>query len=577
MTDSLDEQELGARTVNLLASLDTTFRAVASDVAHGRYVFWLGSGLSRSVVPDVSELLRKLLSFLQEQVDPANQSCRFTQALNDIFDISGIPEEISERIELPTPLESWPCVDELVSRLVGQYSRVLDVVVEGEAADYLVWEAIDVPHTYGSPDLEPAAEHLCLAILMLEGVVQSASSANWDGLIESAMERLTGETGAFLRVVVRPEDFAKPAARCDLIKFHGCAVSAVKDPGTFRSTLIARESQISGWATRQDHAIVKGRLEHLVATSGAFVIGLSAQDANLHTILHQANNNLTRIWPMDPPAVVFALDHLGADQRHVLSITYGESYPPNRDDVEEAALLGAHAEPVLLSLVLYTLADKLCSLIRPVVPSDWDGIAVKTLQNGVRSLRDAAASSAGDDAPTFLIRLVAEIGMVLSTFRDGLPLDLSDHRYIPLTAQPISQALLDPNIDSEALGFLAIATSLLGRGAADDLWTLTAGDVQRLNEGVCTITGTSGVSRVILVRDSRVLAQLQGSGQVDMTNPSVLAIHAKRIPARQVRSTSGRYGRNGGQVAREVSIETLVDTSVGADELLASFRESTDL
>ena len=577
MADAFGEREFGATAVALLASFDSRLRSVASGVARGEYVFWLGSGLSRSVVPDVSQLLRNLLSFLQSQVDPANESCRFRNSLNQILDISGISQVTRACIDLTTAIESWPDLADIVQRLVNQYSKVLDIGLEDEDPDFLVWKGIDVARTYGSPELEPAAEHLCIAILILEGAVRSASSANWDGLIESAIERLTSEPAAILRVVVRPEDFAKPEARCELMKFHGCAVKAAGDPGTYRSTLIARQSQISGWTTRPENTLMKEHLGRLVATRGALVVGLSAQDANLHTILHQASENLARTWPVEPPAVVFALEHLGPDQRHVLSITYGESYPPNRHEVEEAALLGANAEPVLLGLVLYTLANKLCALINLVLPSDWDDATLETIEDGVRSLRDAVAGTADDDTPAFVDRLITETGLVLSMFRDGSPPNSSDHRYLPLTAQPISQAVLDPNIDTDALGFLAIAASLLGRGAAGNLWDLTAGDVHRPDEGVCTVTGASGASRVFLIRDSQVLSQLEGGGHVNMTDPSVLVIHAKKISGRQVRSPRGRYGRTGRQFAREVAIESLVTASADADALLASFRQSTDL
>ena len=577
MANISGERNSGASTVALLDSFDSEFRAVASGVTLGRYVVWLGSGLSRSVVPDVSQLLRNLLSFLQERADSANENCRFKNALNDILDISGIPQETRECIDFTKTTESWPGVDDLVQRLLNQYSTVLDVGVANEDPDFLVWEGMDVAHTYGSPDLEPSAEHLCLAILMLEGVVQSAPSANWDGLIETAIQRLAGEPGVFLRVVVRPEDFAQPAARCDLIKFHGCAVRAAADPATYRPMMIARESQISSWTTRQENAVMKGHLEHLMATSETLFIGLSAQDANLHTILSQASENLARAWPVDPPAVVFALERLGAEQRHLLRIIYGESYSSNQQEIEEAALLGAYAQPVLLCLVLYTFADKLCSLIDSVLPPEWDDATLGTLQDGVRRLRDLIAGSADDDASEFVDQFVTTVGMTLSTFRNGSPLDSTDRRYHPLTAQPVSHAVQDPNIDTESLGLLAIAISLLGRGVVDDLWDLSAGDVHSPNDGVCTITRASGASRVFLVRDSQVLAQLEGCGHITMTDPNVLAIHARKIPKRQVRSPSSRYGRTGRQSARQIAVEALVDTSADADELLASFIQGSAL
>ncbi len=575
MADAAEGLELGPRTIDVLAAFDGRLSAVASAVARGEYVFWLGSGLSRSVVPDVSELLRKLLSFLQQQIVPSNDACRFRRALNDILDISSIPQGMRDDIDLTAAVESWPGVEDLVQRLVNQYSKALDVAVENEEPDFLVWEGIDVVHTYGSPELEPAAEHLCLAILMLEGVVRWAPSANWDGLIEKAMERLNRGPEDFLHVVVRQEDFMEPEAHCDLIKFHGCALRAGENPRTYRSALTARQSQISGWTTKPEHAVMKAHLEHLAATKAALVVGLSAQDANLHTILHQARENLPRTWPAEPPAVVFALENLGPDQKHVLRITYGDSYAPNLQNVEEEALIGAYALPLLLGLVLNSLADKLCSLISLV--QDWDDIALQRLEEGVRGLRDVVAGSVGSDASAFVGRLITAVGIVLSAFRTGSPRDAGDRCYDSLTTKPISHAVHEQNIDTRALGFLAIAASLLGRGVAEGLWHLSSGDVNEPGEGVCTAVGGSGLSRVFLVRDAVVLSQLEGQGHVNMSDPSVLAIHAKEIPTRQVRSPQSRYGRTGKQPAREVAIETIVNVSANADELLASFRQRADL
>ena len=451
------------------------------------------------------------------------------------------------------------------------------VLVDGEDPDFLLWEGIDVVNTYGSPDLEPAAEHFCLAILMLEGVIRNAASANWDGLVERAIHRLSGEATGFLRVVVRPEEFSEPDARCDLIKFHGCAVKAHRDPETYRDALIARQLQVSGWTTKGQHSVMKGHLEHLVATSGALVVGLSAQDANLRTILHQAAENLGRSWPVDPPAVVFALEELKQTQRLVLGITYGESYAEHRDEVEAAALLGAYALPVLLALVLYTLADKLSSLIAEIPPAVIDDATKEALQFGIRDLRNRVAGSAGDDALAFVERLVMGVGVVLSVFRTGVPLEATDCRYHPLTSQPIAQTVLDPNVDEGALGFLAVATSLLGRGVADAQWELEAGDPAAPKEGALTVESALGSSRVFLVRDSGALAQLEGDGNINMSDANVLAIHANAIPPRQARKPGSRYGRTGKQPAREVSIESMVDEAPNFQALMSAFRQGASL
>ena len=79
-----------------------------------------------------------------------------------------------------------------------------------------MWEAVDAAETYGNPDLVPDAEHLCIAILMMEGVIRSAPTTNWDGLVEAAMSRLTGNATNHLRVVVLPNDLRDPDARPEL-------------------------------------------------------------------------------------------------------------------------------------------------------------------------------------------------------------------------------------------------------------------------------------------------------------------------------------------------------------------------
>ena len=178
-------------------------------------------------------------------------------------------------------------------------------------------------------------------------------------------------------------------------------------------------------------------------------------------------------------------------------------------------------------------------------------------------------------------------------FRDGSLARVDGGRYQPLTAQPAGQAALDPNIDTDALGFLAVAVSLLGMGVDRGLWRLTAGDVHRPDNGVCAVEsahdatesahdagkGVSDVSasRVFFVRDSGVLSRLEGSGYVNTADPSVVTVHAKEIPERQIRSPRCRYGRTGGQSAREVAIESLVYASTDADGLLSSFKRSTYL
>ena len=563
----------GRTTTEVLASFDDGFAEVARAVAQGQYLLWLGSGISRSVVPDVAALLTKLLRFLQERIDTSDEDCRFTKAVKDILDVPPIPHDVRDAIDLTEPVEAWP-LDDLLTRLVPHYSTVLDVRVAGEERDFLVWDGIDVRTTYGAKDLEPDAEHLCVAILMLEGVVRSAQTTNWDGLIEAAVELLAGDKAeAILRVVVRKDEFKAPEVRADLLKFHGCAVKAAEDPDQYRHLLIARRMQISGWTTNPNHKVMKGRLEHLLTSRPALIVGLSAQDQNIHTMLHQARENLEHGWPESPPAVVFADIQLSSDHFHTLEATYGSNYDLNKDEIDASALLGAYAKPVLLGLVFFTLADKLCSLIPGTSGLALNAAAIDRLQGDVRTLRDMAAKAQGTDDLASVSRFIRAVMLVLSVFRSGAPPDPDSTLYEPLSVEPISTTGADPYFPRDALGRLAVAASLISRGITDEGWEVEIGEATKPAEGVVRISPSKRLnSHVFMVQSAAVLSKLEAAGHVDMMDPAVLVIHAEETPNRLTRSPTVHYGRSGERAARELAIETICAQHDDADKLFATFR-----
>lgn len=567
-----------------LEAFDQDFKEMASAVARGEYVFWLGSGLSREVVPDVRGLLTNLLDYLQVRVDTSADQCRFETALDEIFRLVRLAPEQRAQTETSLPLSDWPHLDDIVGRLIDNYSAVLDVPVTDEEPDFLVWDAIDVPGTYGDPTLVPGTEHLCVAILMLEGLVSSAATTNWDGLVEAAVAHLTADDAvAALRVIIRPEDFTLPGARSELIKFHGCAVKAAQDPDIYRQLLIARKIQVSGWAVKGENQTMKTRLEHLLTSKPALVVGLSAQDADIHTMLHQASANLSRKWPASPPQNVFAVQSLDGHHRHMLEITYGDDYRQNRTEIEESALLGGYAEPTLLGLVLYCLADKLESLLLQTGRArDCDA---ETMTGHIRYLRDLVGSASLQNPSDFVHDLVAGVRLILSVFRTGNPADSNGAVYEPLTVKPISDATSDPNFPADALGRLALVSSLLGRGHAANLWGLEIGRVTNLRTGSFTINSTShGLKKTYIVRNSQSLAALEANGHIDVSDASVLVIHSDPIPEYLVRSrrkpkgrSDKRYGRDGKQALREISIDALESSSTDADQLFKLFQQEAGI
>lgn len=565
-------------TAEVLACFDDEFKEFARSFAKGEYLLWLGSGLSRSVVPDVRGLLKNLLLFLQKRRNANDEVCRFTKAINEVLVVSGIPDQARDAIDLDISVDNWPDLDNLIDRLADKYATVLNVPVDDEARDYLVWDAIDVPGVYGADDLEPDAEHLCVAILMLEGVVRSAPTTNWDGLVETAVDRLSGGVDAILRVVVHQNDFTNPQSRADLVKFHGCAVRAVRDEEKYRPLLVARKAQISGWATKPENRLMKDHLEHLLATQPAIVVGLSAQDADIHTMLYQARENLARSWPAVPPAVVFAVQELDHHHTHMLEATYGDAYAANRPEIVASALLRAYAKPALLGLVLFTLADKLCALIASLPSLELDPGQNEKLQDYVRRLRDDLGQASNADPRAFTDQMIAAVSLVLAMFRSGIPPEQGTQQYQPLTAQPIAKALADPNFPGEALGQLAVAASLFGRGLASGRWKLVVGDVARPEHGSLQVVVPSGdVADVFVVQGAGVLSTLETNDLVDMTDPNVVIIHAEEIPKRFVRSPKQRIGRTGKLKSCELSIETIGAAAMDADELFDTFCRESNL
>lgn len=556
----------------VLACLGDEFSAFAAGFCQGEYALWLGSGISRNVVPNTPALLENMLEFLRSRINPGDPNCRFRAAFEDILDVAAIPPSTRASITYTTPVVTWPAAEDIVGRLVDRYSDVLNVQVRGESADFLVWTGLNVASTYGSPNLQPDAEHVCVAILMLEGVVTSALTANWDGLVEAAMGSLTDNRDHSLKVVVRAQDFREPKRQAELVKFHGCAVRAALDESKYRDGLIARKAQISGWAVRSENELMKKYLEHIFATRSAFIVGLSAQDADIHAIFHRAIENLSRHWPISPPPVVFAEQSLHYHHRHVLQVTYGTSYGSNADDIEREALLGAFAKPALIALVLFVLTEKLCELISSVSELSISGADLELIRADIRQLRDTASSYADADPCAFVDMIVLSMSFLLSTFRTGAVPDPTHLVYQQISVNPIATAVDNPDFPGAALGRLAIAVSLLGRGVAEGSWDLELGTPQTPDQGVMRVVRPRETSRLFIVSNSRSLAQLEVAGVVDLGDGDVVVIQAVASEPPSVRTPGTHYGRTGVAQARRVDFERLCATVNTAGDLFSGFK-----
>ncbi|OHV00234.1 hypothetical protein BKN37_18415 [Mycobacterium talmoniae] len=575
------------RTVqDVLARFESAFSDFTAAFNEGQYVLWLGSGISRDRVPNVYALLVRVLEHLRSNIVDGDTDCAYRTALGEMLRLAGLVREELESIDFSIAVDEWPLRERIVSTLVTNYSRVLDVLVgDDNPDDYLVWTGLDVPNTYGSPDLEPDVEHYCIAILMLEGLVASAVTANWDGLLEKALVELTPAFGSLVRVAVKPDDFRIVGPRIDVIKFHGCAVRAREEETEYRNLLIARESQISGWTQQPENRSMRKHLEVLYTDRLTLMVGLSAQDADLHTVFATAIQDLGRPWPASPPAVVFSEEHLESYHRNVLKLTYGSNHRGNAAAIAQSALLGAYGKPTLLALVLSSLTDKLSFLIEHGTGTAWGSAAVKQLQTDLLSLRDSVASHADPDnhealeysakaqfQREFLARLISVVNSALTVFRTGRMPSAGNGHYEPLSDRPVNQAVHSADFPSKQFGRLGVALALIGRGLALGHWSAVPGDGEEPGNGVVRLVTGQRDARVFFVKDATTSTKLELESSFDDSDEDVLIVVADEEPPRFTRSPKPRFGRDGKPGPGRFNVASSIADTASADDLYEAFR-----
>jgi hypothetical protein len=551
--------------------LDGSHSELAAGVAQDAYTFWLGSGISLQRMPNLKAVAKRVLAFLQARVSVGDPTCRFAKALNEVLALAGPSPDEWGRINLATPVDHWPDLDTIAGRLVNNYARMLDVPVDDEEADYLLWEAVDVVRVYADPTKTPDVEHLCVAVLALEGVASNIASANWDGLVERAVAELGGPAPV-LRVCVLPKETRALKLRATLYKFHGCAVKAGADEAQYRSVLVGRQSQIHEWVA--NNAVMVAKLMDLVTSKPTLMLGLSAQDANIQGLFAVARARMAWNWPSHPPAYVFSEDALGIDQRGLLQNVYKDAYTAaNRDAIFDGALVRAYGKPLLSALVLCVLTSKLVALVNiaaaGLAPAERDKLAA-----GLVAARNAVADTCTPEE-AILRALLANIGRTLSLFRTGAPPAAGAGLYQPLTTAAVHQLPADPTIPGSGLGELAVGASLLGMGLRFGAWTVTADNPVDLRASAVHLTSSIGSAKIFFAANSQAVLRLKANGVV-ADNDEAVIVHSLDIPPAMPRSPRGAR-RTGWVGLREVSVSALVTTAPDADGLLQRFREKVAL
>lgn len=555
-----------------LAMLDGAKREIADGVANDQYVFWLGSGISRDRMPDLRNVAKKVLSTLQSRIDRANAGCRFRRALDAVVALANPSPDEWGRIDFDRRAEDWPDFDVLAGRLVNNYARMLNVTVNGEDPDYILWNVLDAANIYADPTIEPDAEHLCLAALASEGVASDMPSANWDCLIERAVLLLSGAQPV-LRVVVAPNDVRSNRLRSNLYKFHGCAQAALDNEALFRGLLVARSNQINGWVAR--NPVMAPFLINFIVTRPTLMLGLSAQDANIQGLFVAAQVAMAWPWPSHPPAYAFSENALGADQEGLLQNVYHRDYTiANRPLMEADALVQAYAKPLLLALFLYVATAKLKVLVTIGFPA-FAGNDRDKLHHGLEHARNLVADNIMPSA-AIVTEMLKQFGRTMTMLRDGSLPQPANGIYAPITTEPLHRMPADMSLAGSGICQFAIAAGLIGLGLARGLWTASKADTLRNSSGSFVLTGRSGPAKIYFASNAQAAIRLGINGLIAGSDDAVI-VHSHQSAPPMPRYPRRAPGRTGLASVREVSIENLLAGGTEVENLIERFRSKVAL
>lgn len=551
-----------------LSLLDADFPEVARAVASGRYALWLGSGISLDRVVGVPAVIGRVIEFLRSNMADGNPTCRYKVALDQILQLLSEPEQAC--LHLDQPIEDWPPEHRKVvtCRLAESYSRVLNTPVAGEAdVDFLLWKAVDVPGSFTGED--PDAEHLCVVMLTLEGAFRDISSANWDYLIEAAEQRLTGAVGSTIDVCIRAPDFQGAGGRAKLLKYHGCAVRAVGDQPVYRPLLIARTPQIQQYRMNAEYHVMRMHLVTTIQQRRTLMIGFSAQDIDVQDIFLEGAQGSGWNWTDDPKPFLFAEEDLKPGQCDVLASMYAGAYAANRPAIEAAARVRVYAKSLLIALLLNVLELKLAAFADLGLPATWGLGDRASLANGLRHIRDSAATNAAADRITFVHDLIAALSFGLDLFNNGR----TDHgRYIPLSTGPLQQ-IGDVSV-ATGLRQASIALAVLGRGAADGDWAVMP-DVG--NAAPLKLDQAGQQTRLFFAANDDVAVQMIKNGHIDPDSDDTVLLLSASPKASRARNPINKYGRGSNPGLREVCMRTIIEGAADANDLMTAFKWGASL
>jgi hypothetical protein len=516
------------------------------------------------------------LSTSARRFDLTDATCAFRASLNNILDLVTLDPAHRAAIDYSTPTGTWAPIEQIKQQLVSRYAVMLDQFPATEALDYLIWNGVNVVDRYGDPATTPGPEHLGLAALIMEGVASDCASANWDDLIEKAMQIVDGPGSTVLQVRVIPTDVQDNLRRARLYKFHGCAVLARQDEAVYRPRIVGRQSQIDGWAAKAENLVIAAKLLDLAVSKGTLMLGLSAQDPNIQDVFVRAAARLPASFPTHPPAVMVSEDQVGVRQRTLLQNFYRNDYQAQSNAIHLASLVRAYASALLPALWLHVVCAKLCALIESAAADlpagDRDGLRL-----GLQRLRDLAAGAAAlGEHEAFMRAALSQLGRAVRLFHRGRAPAPAEGVYAPLTDVGVTRTLAAPHLDSGGLVELSLGLAIIGHGERQGHWSCAASDPSDPKSGAITLTGVASNSQIFFVGSAHAAAQMFAEGHVSEDDDAVV-MHSFAPPDRAARYPTSAPGRTGKVQLRELSVSSLKDGAVSLDILLQRFKAEAAL
>lgn len=558
-----------------LSLLDGDFKTFADGFAEGRYALWLGSGISKGRFPMLPDLIVKVLEYLRSNADIANNGCPYRMALMEALELAQLDPEKIGKLDFTTSVAEWPKdeVKALKDYLAGKYADFLGIEVKGKEPDILVWDGVDVVGTYANDGVEPDLEHLVIGALILEGAVSEIASANWDGLVEKALTKLTGADDR-LAVCVKSEDVQNIAGRPVLTKFHGCALRAKADEDAYRKFIVGRSVQIADWNSENAVKAIRTRLLSSISEKPALMLGLSVQDFNIQNLFASAKENVAWPWPGPRPSYVFSDKAVTPGQRNLLQIVYKNDYnAATSEAIQKSALLCAFGKQLLPALLLYCLADKLIRIglvkasLKPGQNSVW-------LRDGIMAVRDAIADADGDDRFAFGLALLAAVSRTkrIAALGEAEP---GKETYEPLSAQSATAIGTSVELQGSGLPELSTAVGILGQGVRNGHWEIRIPAAPEKSSPVAILKTETREVPLWVAATGAAEDRLYKDGHVNDRDPAIL-VRGQPPVARYQRSPKPQPGRHERGVI-EIHMENLVANTGSGPELLEAFRQEAVL